>query len=130
MANEQEERLESFRTFIKAAERGEPIPPVTEDDLRLLHEVSTDMAKRRVSKDVMVSIDLMARVCSPGANLPAVWLRHIQLMQLIRQGVLAEWQHNADWDDAVYRVAASIPMNGFHLDQQAFVQRLHYYAAA
>ena len=87
-------------------------PPVAEDDLRRLHEVSADMAKRRVGKDVMVSIDLMARVCSPGANLPAVWLRYTQLRLLIREGVLSEWQHNADWDDAVYRVAATIPICG------------------
>jgi hypothetical protein len=130
MADEQRERLESFRAFIKAAEEGEPVPPVTEDDLRRLHEVSTDMARRRVGKDGMVSVDLMARVCSPGANLPAVWLRYTQLRLLIRQGVLADRQYNADWDDAVYRVAAIIPMNGFQLDQEAFVQHLHYKAAA
>jgi hypothetical protein len=130
MADEQRERLESFRAFIKAAEEGEPVPPVTEDDLRRLHEVSADMARRRVGKDGMVSVDLMAKVCSPGANLPAVWLRYTQLRLLIRQGVLADWQHNADWDDAVYRVAAIIPMNGFQLDQEAFVQHLHSKAAA
>ena len=49
---------------------------------------------------------------------------------LIRQGVLAEWQHHADWDDAVYRVAAIIPMNSLQLDQEAFVQHLQYKAAA
>ena len=130
MADEQYERLDSFRAFIEAAEEGALIPPVSEDDLRRLHEVAADMAKRRVGKDVMVGVDLMARICSPGANLPAVWLRYTQLRQLIRQGLLTEWQHNADWDDAVYRVAAIIPMNGFHLDQQEFVQRLHYKAAA
>jgi hypothetical protein len=130
MADEQRERLESFRAFIKAVEEGEPIPPVTEDDLRRLHEVSADMARRRVGKDGMVSIDLMASVCSPGANLPAVWLRYTQLRLLIRQGVFAEWQHNADWDDGIYRVAAIIPMNGFQLNQEAFVQHLHYKTAA
>ena len=130
MADEQHERLESFRAFIKAAEEGEPIPPVAEDDLRRLHEVSADMAKRRVGKDGMVSVDLMARVCGLGANLPAVWLRYTQLRLLIRQGVLAEWHRQADWDDAVYRVAAIIPMHGLQLDQEAFVQHLHYKAAA
>jgi len=124
MADEQSDRLEYFRAFIKAAEDGAAIPPVTEEDLRRLHEVSADMAKRRVGKDGMVSVDLMARICSPGANLPAVWLRYTQLRLLIRQGVLAEWQPSADWDEAVYRVAATIPMNGFQWDQEAFVQRL------
>jgi hypothetical protein len=130
MADEQRDRLEFFRAFIKAVEEGESVPPVTEDDLRRLHEVSVDMAKRRVGKNGMVSVDLMARVCTPGANLPAVWLRYTQLRLLIRQGVLAEWQHSENCDDAVYRVAATIPMNGFQLDQEAFVQRLPYKTAA
>jgi hypothetical protein len=130
MADEQRERLESFRAFIKAAEEGAAIPSVAEDDLRRLHEVAADMAKRRVGKDGMVGVDLMARICSPGANLPAVWFRYTQLRLLIRQGVLAEWQNSADWDDAVYRVAAIIPMNGFQLNQEAFVQRLQHKAAA
>ena len=124
MADEQSDRLEYFRAFIKAAEDGAAIPPVTEEDLRRLHEVSADMAKRRVGKDGMVSVDLMARICSPGANLPAVWLRYTQLSLLIRQGILAECQHRADWEDDVYRMAAIIPMNGLQLDQEAFVQRL------
>jgi hypothetical protein len=130
MANQKQERLEFFRDFIKAAERGAAIPPVTEDDLRLLHEVSADFARRRVGKDGMVSVDLMARTCSLGANLPAVWLRYTQLRLLIRQGALAEWQNREGWDDAVYRVAATIPMNGVQLDREAFLQRLLYKTAA
>jgi hypothetical protein len=49
---------------------------------------------------------------------------------LARQGVLEEWQHTRDFDDAVYRVAATIPINGFQFDQEAFVRRLRYEAAA
>ncbi len=130
MADEQRERLESFRAFIKAAEEGAPIPPVAEDDLRSLHKVSADIAQRRVGKDGMVSVDLMARVCSPGANLPAVWLRYTQLSLLIRQGILADCEHPAGWENDVYRTAAIIPMNGFQMDQKAFVQYLHCEAAA
>jgi hypothetical protein len=130
MAEEQGHGLEHFRVFIRAAEEGAVIPSVAEDDLRRLHQASADMAKRRVGKDVMVSVDLMARICSPDADLPAVWLRYTQLKLLIRQGVLTEWQDSADMDDAVYQVAATIPMNGVQLDREAFVQRLRYKAAA
>jgi hypothetical protein len=130
MADEQRERLESFRAFIKAVEEGASIPPVAEEDLRRLHKVSEDIAQHRVGKDGMVSVDLMARVCSPGANLPAVWLRHTQLCLLIRQGVLAECQQRAVSADEVYRMAAIIPMSGFQLDQTAFVQYFHCEAAA
>jgi hypothetical protein len=130
MADEQGHGLERFRVFIRAAEAGAEIPSVAEEDLKRLHQASAEIAKRRVGKDGMVSVDLMARICSPDANLPAVWLRYTQLKSLIRQGVLADWQDIADLGDAVYQVAATIPMNGVQLDPEAFVQRLRYKAAA
>ena len=130
MADEQLDRLKSFRAFIRAAEEGAAIPPVDEDDLKCLHEACVDMTKRYLGKDGVVSLDLMARACSPGANLPAVWLRHTQLRLLVRQGLLAEWQHGTALDDAVYRVAATIPMNGVHFDPETFVRRLRHGTAA
>jgi hypothetical protein len=130
MADEQNSRLESFRAFIKAAEEGASIPPVDRDDIRHLHELHSQITKQYPGKDGVVAVDLMASVCSPGAHLPAVWLRHTRLRSLERQGVLTEWQHGTTLDDAVYQVAATIPMQGFQLDQEAFVERLRYEAAA
>ena len=130
MANEELDRLESFRVFIKAAEEGGAIPTVDEDDLRRLDEMCADMTKRYCGKDGIVSLEAMARACSPDANLPAVWLRHTQLRSLSRQGILAEWQQGTTLDDAVFRVAATIPMNGIHFDQEAFVQHLRAGSAA
>ena len=130
MAEEQIDQLESFRAFIKAAEQGAAIPPVAEDDLKRLHDLSLDMAKRYCGKDGVVSLDAMARACNPGANLPAVWLRHTQLRTLFRQGLLADWQHGTALDDAVFRLAANIPMNGIRLDPEAFVQHLREATAA
>lgn len=124
MANEQVDLLESFRVFIKAAEEGAAIPPVAERDLICLHNLCVERAKRYCGKDGVVSVDSMARACSSDANLPAVWLRHTELRSLYRQGVLAEWQHGTSLDDAVFRLAATIPMNGIHLNQEAFVQQL------
>lgn len=118
------ERLKLFRAFIKSAEDGATIPAVSEDDLRRLHELSIDLTKRYSGKDGAVSVDLMARACDPGANVPAVWLRHLELRSLLKQGVLAEWQNAARLDNAVYRVAAKIPMQGLHFDQEAFVKKL------
>ena len=98
MADEQFDRLESFRAFIRAAEEGAAVPPVSEDDLKRLHEASVDMTRRYLGKDGVVSLDLMARACSPDANLPAVWLRHTQLRSLVRQGLIAKWQHGTALD--------------------------------
>jgi hypothetical protein len=124
MADEERDRLKSFRDFITAAEEGATVPSVGEDDLKALHEASLDMTRRYLGKDGVVSLELMARACSRDANLPAVWLRHTQLRSLVRQGVLAEWKHGTALDDAVFRVAAAIPMNGIHFDPETFVQRL------
>lgn len=124
MADEQAELLESFRAFIKAAEEGAAIPPVAVHDLKCLHELCIERAKRYVGKDGAVSIDSIARVCDRGANLPAVWLRHSQLRLLYREGLLAEWQHGTILDDAVFQLAATIPITGARLDQEAFLRQL------
>jgi hypothetical protein len=124
MADEQAELLESFRGFIKAAEEGAAIPPVAVHDLKCLHELCIERAKRYVGKDGAVSIDSIARVCDRGANLPAVWLRHSQLRLLYREGLLAEWQHGTILDDAVFQLAATIPITGARLDQEAFLRQL------
>jgi hypothetical protein len=124
------ELLESFRALIKAAEQGAVIPSVTADDLKRLHELRVEMTRRYSGKDGVVSLNSMARACSPGANLPAVWLRHSQLQLLVRKGLLAKWQHGTDLDDAVYRLAATIPMYGVLIDKEAFIQRLRDEAAA
>ena len=124
MRTEQSDRLESFRTLIDAAEKGAPVPPVAADDVRHLHEISVSMAKGHVGKNGVIAVEQMARVCSRGANLPAVWFRYTRLRSLAREGVLAEWQHNMEFDDVVYQVAATIPMSGVELDREAFVQRL------
>jgi hypothetical protein len=124
MADTELERLKSFRGFIQEAEQGASVPPVSADDLKLLHNVCIEMTKRYSGKDGVITLDVMARSCNPDANLAAVWLRHSRLRLLIRQGLLAEWQHGTDLDDTVYRVAATIPMNGIDLDPETFIRVL------
>ncbi len=116
--------LQSFRAFIKQAEEGAAIPSVAPHDLKCLHELCVERAKRYVGKDGVISLDATAHACSPDANVPAVWLRHTQLRQLYRQGFLSEWQHGTALDDAVFRLAATIPMKGTQLDQEKFLQQL------
>jgi len=121
---------ESFKVFIKAAEESAAIPPVAENDLRCLHQLCVERARRYCGKDGVVSIESMARACSPDANLPAVWLRHTQLRELYRRGLLTEWRHGNTLDDRVFRLAATIPMNGIHVDPEAFVRQLRDSTAA
>jgi hypothetical protein len=121
--------LHSFRTFLSEAEHGATIPPVHEQDLKHLHELCVERARRYVGKDGVISVETTAQTCSPGANVPAVWLRHTQLRTLYRQGLLAEWQHGTELEDSVFRLAASIPMKGVQLDQEAFLRQLRSAAA-
>jgi hypothetical protein len=124
MADEQADLIRSFQAFIRSAEQGAEIPPVDENDLKALHELAVDRAKRYCGKDGVISIELTARACSPHANLPAVWLRHTQLRSVFREGRLGEWQRDTMLDQAVFRVAATMPMKGTKLDHDVFIQNL------
>lgn len=116
--------LHSFRAFLAKAEEGGTIPAVEAHDLKNLHELCIERAKRYCGKDGVISLEATARACSPEANVPAVWMRHTQLRQLYRKGLLAEWQHGTELDDSVFGVAAVIPMRGVQLDQERFLREL------
>ncbi len=124
MSDPSADLLQSFRAFIQQAEAGASIPAVDEHDLKCMHELCVERAKRYVGKDGVVSLEATANACSPSANVPAVWLRHTQLRQLYRQGLLSQWQHGTALDDAVFRLAATIPMKGTQLDQEIFLREL------
>ena len=129
MRDEHLDRLDSFRIFLQAIEEGSPVPPVNADDLKRLHEMSEYVSKQAPDSEGALSIDTMAQVCSPDANVPAVWFRHTRLRSLIRRGILSEWQHGANLDNVAYHLAATIPMNGLQLDENDFIERLRYEAA-
>jgi|SRR5215467_246850 len=124
MPHDQTDLIHSFRAFIEAAEQGATIPAVDENDLKALHELAVDRAKRYCGKDGVISIELTARACSPNANVPAVWLRHTQLRSIFREGRLSEWQRDTMLDQAVFRVASTMPMKGTKLDHDVFIQNL------
>ena len=111
---------------------GKPIPPVEPGDLRAVREfidrVRAEMPETNVTKQpssIGISAKLLAEVCSPGANVMAVYARSILLDVLVGQGLLAPWQHGARLDDAVFNVAATLPIPKLDLfDSDAFLQRL------
>ncbi|HTS07906.1 MAG TPA: hypothetical protein VMP68_20200 [Candidatus Eisenbacteria bacterium] len=124
MSSQSADTLHAFRNLIEAAENGATIPPVDERDLKSLHELCIERAKRYCGKDGVISIELTARTCSSGANLPAVWLRHTQLRSLYREGLLAQWQHGTTLDDVVFRVAARVHMVGTRPNHAVFLDAL------
>jgi hypothetical protein len=119
---------ERFQTFFQGVQDGAPIPPVAPIDVKHVHELCEQISAqhRDAGMEGSFSIDArsMARVCNPGADMGAVFVRNSLLSLMLMQGVLAEWQHGAELDDAVYRVTATIPLNGVQLNPSAFLQRL------
>jgi hypothetical protein len=120
---------ERFMAFFLGVDQGAATPPVNPIDIKHLLELHEKLnARHRAAATegcgAIVNASLMASVCSPGADIDAVWLRASLLGIMLKLGVLAEWQRGMGLDDAVYRVAATMPLNGLQLDPIAFVRRL------
>jgi hypothetical protein len=72
-----------------------------------------------------IDVKLLARVCSPEANVLAVWARSALLGILVQQSLLTSWQRGTQLDDAVFDVAAAFPIAAFdQFDPDAFLQQL------
>jgi hypothetical protein len=119
---------ERHHSFMQGLEQGAAIPPVDSIDLRHVLELYERVDAQRHNLGMegsgAIGVDLMATACSPGADVGAVWVRSALLGLMVKQGVLADWQHGTQLDDGVYRVAATMPLNGFQFDPIAFVRRL------
>lgn len=67
---------------------------------------------RAQSGATFIDIRSFQHVCSPGANVMAVWFRvsMLEAMKVMTPDMLAPWTHNNDLDDVVFQVAATFPM--------------------
>jgi hypothetical protein len=111
---------------------GGPIPTVNPGDLRrvweLTRETQTQFLENREPEAggpqpaVGICVSVLAQVCSPEANVLAVWARSALLGILVDQGLLPSWQRGAELDDAVFDTAATCPLDRF--DPEAFLQQL------
>ena len=59
----------------------------------------------------MISAQKYKQACGPEADVRAVYERVSHLWMLREVGVLATWLHDGVPDDAVFHVAATIPMS-------------------
>jgi hypothetical protein len=113
--------------------KGGPLPPVDAKDLKLTWEFYRDVGKHAGAIDFRV----LEEVCSPGANVFAVWGRVSMLSMLsmlVQNGQLLDpWRHGEVLDDVVFRVSATFPMegmkrgvvySGWPFDVDGFLQRL------
>jgi hypothetical protein len=115
--------IPNFMTYAE----GEAIPPVDPEDIKRFWKVKPPW---RQGNDVQSA-------SSPGANTTAVFQRWAMIDTLTTYNLLTPWQHGEELDDAVFRVAASLPLHAMAyqrykipgdelhgFDPNAFVQRL------
>jgi hypothetical protein len=110
--------------------KGGPIPPVDAKDLKLTWELYRDVGKHAGA----IGFRVLEEVCSPGANVFAVLGRVSMLSMVVQNGQLLDpWRHGEELDDVVFRVGATLPMegmkrgviySGWPLDVDGFLQRL------
>lgn len=94
-----------------------PVPPVDPANLRSLWEMQRGLQTSLLQAGVggeQTSIDIESyrRACTSGANIGALWYRLSQISLLQMLGALAPWIHEGVIADAVFKVAASFPMEG------------------
>ena len=114
---------------------GELVPTVDGADIKSVWTFHQDLQSRHAG-GVAVEISILARTCSPGADIRAVTYRSamLQLLEMCPGKILADWKRGGSFDEAVFRVAATIPLkwmeigvpqSGFPLDVDSFIQELH-----
>jgi hypothetical protein len=110
-----------------------PIPSVNPADLRSVYAVQRDVQSRFPGQQVLTPDDAAWKhACSPGADLFAIAYRIAMLETLTEQGLLSRWLHNAEQDDAVFKVLATFPMKriqkggqeGFPFDIQELTKQI------
>jgi hypothetical protein len=119
--------MSDLEAFADAVNAGAPTPAVAPADLkRVLQFMQSLSAHLQPGEagNAGVDLGLLAEQCSPGANVQAVWLRSAVLEMLFSHGVLGQWQPGNEVHDAVFRVAATIPLSGVELNPDTFIERL------
>lgn len=109
---------------------GNSVATVSPDDLRKVWAIFPAGGEHS-------SIDIRSfqHVCSPGADVMAVWFRASMLAMMTKMmpELLARWTHDGEFDDAVFQVAATFPMEkmktgvvrqGPPLDVEEFVRQI------
>ena len=114
---------------------GGPIQTVNPEDLRsvwdLMQETHAKVLANCESKldsaQLAIAVDakLLVQVCSPQANVMAVWARSALLGVLAQQGLLSSWPRGTQLADAVFDAAADFPISALdQLDPEAFLEQL------
>ena len=119
------------------------VAAVDPGDLKAVRAFSREVQAATGGQGSMVESGLYRRVCSPGADIEAVWYRASMLgllemlpqmsPQMFPESPLTPWMHDGELDDAVLQVAATFPMkrmgvgvvqDGLPFDVEEFVKQI------
>jgi hypothetical protein len=102
----------SFDNFWgSATASGGSVPPVEPADLRSMWTMQSGFQALHPGQQIMISAESYKQACGPEADVRAIFERVSYLWMLREVGVLATCVHDGVPDDAVFHVAATIPMS-------------------
>ena len=92
---------------------GTPVAAVDPEDLKAIWQLHREIAIQRPGQSIGIGQTVIARRCKPGTDVHVVAYRTsmLELLQHVAPDSLAPWTKNTELDDAVFRVAADIPMD-------------------
>ncbi len=114
---------------------GHEVAAVNPDDLRNVWKMTREVQARSAGQGVVLDGRMYKSVCSPEANVMAVWYRASMLgmLQMLPESPLTPWTYDGELDAAVFQVAARFPMKkmevgvvqqGPPFDVQEFVKQV------
>jgi hypothetical protein len=91
---------------------GEPVPIVDAADLKAAWNFFRQIESEHPGGGIAVGMELIKRTCNAGAAIGAVTYRcqMLGLLEMCRGNAVMTWKRNGRFDEAVFRVAANIPM--------------------
>src|ERR1700730_4890286 len=93
------------------ASSGGSVPRVEPADLRSMWTMQREIQALHPGQQIAIPADAYQRACGAEADVRALYERVSHLWILQEAGVLASWQRDGVPDDAVFHVAATIPMS-------------------
>jgi hypothetical protein len=90
---------------------GEPVPTVDAKDMRAVWKLGQRTAARHPGIQGAIGMELIERVCSPGANAKAVWWRgaRLQMFDMLLRNPLNGWV-GRPFREIAFLIFAKIPM--------------------
>ena len=118
----QQSRL--LNDFFVGVQQDQPIPEVDPTDLKRFHENVSERS-RETGPGVAIGLGALGLGQSiSGEDAGPLCVRNWVLGIALTLGLLGDGQQGTELGGSVFRVAATIPVNGVQFDPEAFVTRL------